>query len=147
MKEVFNFIFGTVIGISLSLLLFGPKNLKLFSESVKSQRLNLHSQPDLSLYNDSLAQKLFNDVKLLCWVMTSPETHHTKAIHVKRTWGRRCNKLLFMSSKVDLNLGTVALPVLEGRRYLWDKTKRAFEHVYKNHFKDYDWFLKADDDK
>ena len=38
------------------------------------------------------------DIKLVCWIMTMPANHQTKAKHVKGTWGRRCNVLLFMSS-------------------------------------------------
>ncbi|XP_045603519.2 glycoprotein-N-acetylgalactosamine 3-beta-galactosyltransferase 1-like [Procambarus clarkii] len=85
-------------------------------------------------------------VRVLCWVMTRPETHHSKAVHVKATWGARCDKLIFMSSKNDTQLGTIDLGVGEGRNVLWGKTKAAFTYVYKNYLSQYDWFFKADDD-
>ena len=104
--------------------------------SIKKEHENLHS----------LSEKLFDEVKVLCWVMTDPENHKTKALHVKRTWGKRCNKILFMSTQNDTELETIALPVGEGRDNLWAKTKEAFKYIYKHHFNDADWFLKADDD-
>lgn len=99
----------------------------------------------VKLWNRTLADKLYSEVKVLCWIMTNPDNHKTRAYHVKNTWGKRCNKLIFMSSKVDDEIGAVALPVFEGRENLWDKTKAAFQYVYRNH-PDYDYFLKADDD-
>ena len=51
-----------------------------------------------------------------------------------------------MSTEEDKSLGSIKLDVEDGRHGLWDKVKLAFKYVYENHFDDFDWFLKADDD-
>jgi len=98
--------------------------------------------PELSAYLDQPESSLFSSVRVLCWVMTEPQNHETKARHVKDTWGRSCNKLVFMSSKEDPSLPAVSLQAEEGR----DNLKQAHLYLYKNHFDDANWFLKADDD-
>ena len=87
----------------------------------------------------------------MCWVMTSPGNLKSKAQHVYATWAKRCNKVLFMSSKSSASSaaqvpGVVELPVSEGRENLWAKTKEAFKYVYHHHLDAYDWFAKLDDD-
>ncbi|XP_052801609.1 glycoprotein-N-acetylgalactosamine 3-beta-galactosyltransferase 1-like isoform X2 [Mya arenaria] len=96
--------------------------------------------------SNEVARMLHDKVRVLCWVMTNPANHDAKAKHVKATWGKRCNILLFMSSSKDDSLPTVVLPVTESRDTLWKKTKLAFKHVYENYLDKADWFMKADDD-
>ena len=89
------------------------------------------------MVEDDMTSDPSQDVRLLCWIMTGPSSHKTKvfsrpsspflpqAAHVKATWGRRCDKLLFMSSQADLELPTVALGVQDGRDHLWHKTREV----------------------
>ncbi|XP_052096116.1 glycoprotein-N-acetylgalactosamine 3-beta-galactosyltransferase 1-like [Mytilus californianus] len=118
-------------------------HLKGPDESVDWSEAHFHSHAEES---SKIAKELEKDVRVLCWVMTNPSNHQSKAKHVKATWGKRCTKLIFMSSSEDRHLPAVALPVHEGRDNLWAKTKEAFKYLYKNHLNDYDWFIKADDD-
>ncbi|XP_018025338.1 glycoprotein-N-acetylgalactosamine 3-beta-galactosyltransferase 1-like [Hyalella azteca] len=90
--------------------------------------------------------RLLQQVKVLVWVMTQPDNHQTKAVHVRDTWGKRVDKLLFMSTQEDPSLPTVKLNMTEGRNYLWGKTKEAYKYVHQHYINDYDWFMKADDD-
>lgn len=98
----------------------------------------------LSLNEEALKEK--QTIRILCWVMTSPSTLYTKGKPVKETWGKRCNKLLFMSSEEDTDFPAIGLDVREGRDQLWPKTRAAWDYVYRHHLDDADWFMKADDD-
>ncbi|KAK7129020.1 hypothetical protein R3I94_017292 [Phoxinus phoxinus] len=93
-----------------------------------------------------IADELFKKVRILCWVMTGPSNLQSKARHVKATWSRHCNVVLFMSSEEDRSFPTVGLGTGEGRDQLYWKTIRAFHYALKNHVDEADWFLKADDD-
>lgn len=155
------FFFGMIVGITIGLFLMAPLNRftiekKYFksnftnfeSPATTEHNLNhiLDTRTSTLKVNETLAEILYDEVKVLCWIMTGPKNHEAKARHVKETWGKRCNILLFMSTQEDPNLPSIALPVIEDRDNLWGKTKEAFKHIYKHYFDKADWFFKADDD-
>ncbi|XP_067642690.1 glycoprotein-N-acetylgalactosamine 3-beta-galactosyltransferase 1-like [Eurosta solidaginis] len=145
-KNIICLLLGLIVGIRLTDFW---DYVKLQQHCGSSECCNqAKSSKDRLLTQDvhTLSEYLFNKTRVLCWIMTMPENHLKRAIHIRNTWGKRCNKLLFMSTKVDRFLNTVRLDVSEGRDYLWHKTRAAFKYIYDNHLNDADWFLKADDD-
>lgn len=147
-----NLLVGVIIGVFVTLLMSFAINNNVFFSQISNQwdgNIALHSTNDEAHVheNSSIAQKLEKEVRILCWVMTTPKNHKTKAIHVMKTWGKRCNKLIFMSSTFDPEINSVPLPVKETGHYdLYGKSRKAFMYVYENHLHEADWFLKADDD-
>ena len=65
---------------------------------------------------------------------------------MKRTWGSRCGKTLYISDTNNETFPTIAVTNYTGHKQLWAKTRKTFELIYDKYFDDFDWFLKADDD-
>ena len=71
-------------------------------------------------------------IKVLCLIMTQPNNTRTKARAVKETWGKRCTKLLFISSAPDRRLPALGFNTPEGLIKLRNKT---FETVARGTFR------------
>ncbi|KAL1517501.1 hypothetical protein ABEB36_001259 [Hypothenemus hampei] len=152
-RSLYTFIAGFALGILFKVVL--EWNSSSYEEALsnadfllKSDILDYNSNRHTNnkMVNTTLSDHLSKKVPILCWIVTTPRNHQRKAFHVKTTWGRRCNTLLIFSSQNDPVLSTIVLPVYEGRKYLWGKTKEALKYIYKYYYDQYDWFFKADDD-
>eukprot|EP00047_Mylnosiga_fluctuans_P019060 m.78191 g.78191 ORF g.78191 m.78191 type:complete len:552 (+) comp7954_c0_seq4:101-1756(+) len=86
--------------------------------------------------------------KILCWVLTQPSAHASKAVAVNNTWGRECDHLLFVSSSdyPGLNMLVLDVGAEEARTLIWPKVQQAWTHVFQTYLDKADWFIKADDD-
>ncbi|XP_046456804.1 glycoprotein-N-acetylgalactosamine 3-beta-galactosyltransferase 1-like [Daphnia pulex] len=131
----------------LHLLLHQNTNVVSATKTVKNQSTKnvIRSFVDKIVIDDK-GKSLYDRVRILCWVMTTPANHDTKARAVKETWGPRCNVLLFISTEDDPKLPTVKFEVKSGRDGLWGKTREAFRYAWDRYQDEVDWFLKADDD-
>ncbi|XP_067825340.1 glycoprotein-N-acetylgalactosamine 3-beta-galactosyltransferase 1-like [Heptranchias perlo] len=150
-----NFIAGIVIGILICSYFISKATLHIQHNMQTNHKLrNFHYYNSLvkgmmnysSKTDHSVADDLYKKVRILCWVMTAPMNLETKAKHVRATWGKRCNILLFMSSESNPDFPTIGLETKEGRKQLYWKTIKAFHYVHKHYINEADWFLKADDD-
>ncbi|XP_066519632.1 glycoprotein-N-acetylgalactosamine 3-beta-galactosyltransferase 1-B [Hoplias malabaricus] len=124
------------------------KVLKEEEKNWKKERSALFNlnHPHHTDEDSTVADALYKQVRVLCWVMTGPDNLQKKARHVKATWSRHCNIVVFMSSVDDPDFPAVGLNTKEGRDQLYWKTIRAFHYALEKHGDDADWFLKADDD-
>ena len=91
--------------------------------------------------------KLTKRQRILCLVTTTPKNHKTKAIAVKETWGKRCDVLLFVSSKLEAGLPIIKADCsADDHDHLWCKNRKGVIEAHNHFYDDYDWFYKADDD-
>lgn len=87
--------------------------------------------------------------KILCFIMTIENGNEIKKNAVKSTWGKRCDKLLFVENGTHFTEtdGILRVPIKhESRQELWHKIIFAISYIYENYLDQYDWFFKADDD-
>ncbi|KAF7638929.1 hypothetical protein Mgra_00001451 [Meloidogyne graminicola] len=147
--------FSTIIENNTNSMNMSTKTPKLFNSSISSEikledyNKMLSFQMNCSRKNkdrNTLALKISKRIKILCLITTIKDYHKSRAIHVKNTWAKHCNKFIFISSVNDYTLPSIKFNITEGREFLWGKTKAAFQYAYDHYINKFDWFLKADDD-
>ncbi|CAL1537637.1 unnamed protein product [Lymnaea stagnalis] len=124
----------------------GDPRLRKIEDDLIHMRLQNTDDGEFHQDNDVIAKQLFKTVRIACWILTSPQNLEKKAIHVKNTWTKRCNVVVFISSQKNDSFPTVGVNAKEGRQHLTAKSMQAFKYLYDHHLGDADWFLKADDD-
>jgi glycoprotein-N-acetylgalactosamine 3-beta-galactosyltransferase len=88
-------------------------------------------------------------IRIYCFILTSPQYFDTRARAVNLTWAPRCDKFSFISEYSNDTKGLLIAPIpnlLSGRDHLTQKSTLALHYVYENFINDFDWFVKADDD-
>jgi len=84
---------------------------------------------------------LYEKIRILCMIAynyNDPET----AKYVKRTWGKHCNVLLFVSGKMDGELEPY-VPVVNSTDK-WTLVQRGLMHAYLFYGDEVDWVLRVE---
>jgi glycoprotein-N-acetylgalactosamine 3-beta-galactosyltransferase len=92
---------------------------------------------------------LNSDVRIYCFISTTPKYFETRARAVNSTWAPRCDGYSFISEYSNNTKGLPIAPIANitpGYGHLTQKSTLAFHYVYKHFLNDYEWFVKADDD-
>ncbi|TMW55161.1 hypothetical protein Poli38472_013923 [Pythium oligandrum] len=88
-----------------------------------------------------------DSVRVLCWVNTYHKNHEKRLRSIKNTWGKKCDKLVFMSDQEDLDIPTVRIAAPPLHEMLWQKHREIVRTILRE-YKDekFDWVFKCDDD-
>ncbi|XP_053609251.1 glycoprotein-N-acetylgalactosamine 3-beta-galactosyltransferase 1-like isoform X2 [Plodia interpunctella] len=83
-----------------------------------------------------VAKAIAGKVRVFCIVMITTDNYRYKrrVQLIKETWGKRCDKLIFMRTEAAIK-----------ENDLWNRDIEAFQDIYKKHSEEADWFVRADD--
>ncbi|XP_071098499.1 glycoprotein-N-acetylgalactosamine 3-beta-galactosyltransferase 1-like [Haliotis cracherodii] len=121
--------------------------LDLFLESKDEVKDGEGNNEDFTLAVDNtVAEALSRKVRLACFITTREVNMETKLKAVNETWGKRCDKMLYVMTTNKTGPDILGVTIPDSHRTLTEKIVHAFTHMYNTSLDEYDWFLKADDD-
>nr|DAA03004.1 TPA_inf: HDC10334 [Drosophila melanogaster] len=91
--------------------------------------------------NQHTLDPLYEEIRILCMIpynYNSPDT----AKYVKRTWGKHCNVLLFVSGDIDGELEPY-VPVINSTD-TWTLVQQGLMQAYLFYADQIDWFLRVE---
>ncbi|XP_033243416.1 glycoprotein-N-acetylgalactosamine 3-beta-galactosyltransferase 1 [Drosophila miranda] len=89
-----------------------------------------------------VVDSLYDDIRILCMIPYN-YNHPSTAKYVKRTWGRHCNVLLFVSGDIDDELEPYVPGINETDN--WTLVHRGLLHAFEAYKDEANWFLKVED--
>lgn len=91
----------------------------------------------------SIADRLYQDVRVACLVFTAWNNTRESAIPVNSTWGRRCNKLFFVSTKTEEDTPTTAAANNQNIERHGTRIGETLDKIFTVYLDDYAWFVTA----
>ncbi|XP_064640541.1 glycoprotein-N-acetylgalactosamine 3-beta-galactosyltransferase 1-like [Lineus longissimus] len=89
----------------------------------------------------------FTTPRVVCWIPAQAADLEEMGETIRATWGKKCDKLIFMSSVNNERFGAVKIDVpYDNSIFLTQKCVKSLLYLYRHHLDEGDWFLKADID-
>lgn len=130
--------------------LFDNQGIAFFIKKGTKEDYSLEISTSEKIYygdNTTVSDQISREIRILCLV--HPIESKNTVNFIRNTWGSKCNKLVFATSKIDGN-GTdfikIKYPNLPSKNNIWKNTEFVLRTVYKNYSEFYDWVLVATDD-
>lgn len=140
---------GLILGLFIGIVY---NSFILYFESNLKYEINQDSR-NLNFFTSNKCNYKINGPRILCAVFTHKANFETKAKSVNKTWGKRCDKTIYISGRLNNNEKTSSLKNIvyldipeQSRLNLTAKTISTILYANKNLINEFDWLLKADDD-
>ncbi|XP_035688944.1 C1GALT1-specific chaperone 1-like isoform X2 [Branchiostoma floridae] len=138
---------GLGAGVLIHLMMTQIQHNGVFENSYMRHRTIHVAKEEVSrvyMKQDAMEDKL-SRTRVLCLVISSPKGRSNRE-HISSTWGRHCEKLLFVHNKKEEDLPTLVLDQKDSEvNKNWMSHKIMFEKVFTEYEEKYDWFFVIED--